>query len=459
VAAAGIVVELAIAALGLVVALVTEPGALCDLALVAFAIGALSTLLVNANPLMRFDGYHMLCDALELPNLALRSSRHWHERLRARLLGLRREASVVPAAGETPWLWAYAPAALVLRWAVALAAVNWLGSISFALGIAIALYFGWMLLAKPLLALLRLLHGPALQEAERSSARKRTRWIGLALLLPLTALPLPHSTVVQGVLWLPEQALVRAQTEGFVEQVLVADGQPVQAGDPLLTLRAPALLADQERAAGSVQALQSERYLALRDDPARAVAVEHELQAASAELERLDQRVEQLTVRAQLAGNAVIAHASDLPGRFVSRGTLLGHLLTDAPGIVRVAIAQDRAALISAHRGAVEVRLADPGSAPLRGQLIGAPSGGGALLPSAALGERSGGRIAVAASDRHGLTPVQPVLLADVRLEQPTGDRIGERALVRFEHGRAPIAWQAARALQQQVLEHFNPAQ
>jgi putative peptide zinc metalloprotease protein len=74
VAAAGIVVELALVAIGLVVALQVQPGGLRDLALVVVAIGGLSSLLVNANPLMRFDGYHLLCDLADLPNLAPRSA-------------------------------------------------------------------------------------------------------------------------------------------------------------------------------------------------------------------------------------------------------------------------------------------------------------------------------------------------------------------------------------------------
>ncbi|MEY4906391.1 MAG: hypothetical protein RL260_109, partial [Pseudomonadota bacterium] len=44
------------------------------------------------------------------------------------------------------------------------------------------------------------------------------------------------------------------------------------------------------------------------------------------------------------------------------------------------------------------------------------------------------------------------------RLEHATGERIGARAWVRFEQDRAPLAWQAARVLQQQLLHHLDPA-
>jgi putative peptide zinc metalloprotease protein len=459
VAAAGIVVELALAALGLAVALSVQPGVLRDLALVVFFIGALSTLLVNANPLMRFDGYHMLTDAFELPNLAPRSAQFWLHQLRRVLLRVPGEAPLQPAAGEAPWLWAYAPASLVMRWLIAVSVILWLGSVSALFGSAVALAFGWWLIGKPALTLWRWLQSAALADGTRVRAQRRIAVASGLLGLAAVALPLPDTTVAQGVLWAPDQALVRAQVDGFVDELLVDDGQQVQLGDALLRLHAPALHAAHERLQGRIAALQSERFQTLRDDPARAAAVEHELQAAEAEADQALERLGHLTVQAQVAGRVSITRAADLSGRYVARGTLIGHVMTGEPGLVRVAVPDDRAALVAGYRGEVDVRLADPAAPALRGRWTGSTSGAGARLPSAALGDRSGGPIATDPEDREGLRPLQAILMADVHLPQATGDRIGERVQVRLAHGAAPVAWQAARALQQQVLRHFHPAQ
>ena len=48
--------------------------------------------------------------------------------------------------------------------------------------------------------------------------------------------PAPSSTVQQGVVWLPDEAIVRPQAEGFVAQILVRDGDQVAAGTLLLRL-------------------------------------------------------------------------------------------------------------------------------------------------------------------------------------------------------------------------------
>ena len=108
-----------------------------------------------------------------------------------------------------------------------------------------------------------------------------------------------------------------------------------------------------------------------------------------------------------------------------------------------LAIPQDDAARLPTEPTTVQVLAADPGSAPQSGHWLGATTGAHALLPSAALGSRSGGRVAVDPADSSGRRPTQPVVLGDVQLQGPVppelGQRVGQRVWVRFEHGHAPL--------------------
>ena len=65
--------------------------------------------------------------------------------------------------------------------------------------------------------------------------------ISTAAWLLLFIVPLPYSTVAEGVIVVPEQAEVRARTEGFVTKVLAASGKAVTAGEPLVALEDPTL--------------------------------------------------------------------------------------------------------------------------------------------------------------------------------------------------------------------------
>jgi putative peptide zinc metalloprotease protein len=110
---AGIGVELAIGAAALLAWLALERGVLSDVAFVLLAVCLGSSVLFNANPLLRFDGYHALCDLVDSPNLALRSHAYWLH-LGRRLVGGDAAAAPAHGAGELKWLIAYAPCLLVL---------------------------------------------------------------------------------------------------------------------------------------------------------------------------------------------------------------------------------------------------------------------------------------------------------------------------------------------------------
>ncbi len=465
VAGAGIAVELLVAGAGLLLALQVQPGWLRDLGLTLFFIGALSTLAVNGNPLLRFDGYHMLCDAAGLPNLATRSQRWWMQQLRTWVLRAQATQPLQPARNEAPWLWAYAPLALVMRWVVSLAVLIWLAGISSWLALAVALALAWGLVCKPLLAGIKAWRGGGLPAAVQARATRRLLLLFLLLGLGLGAVPWPDRTVAHGVWWLPESALVRTQVEGFVAEVLVEHGQDVAAGQALLRLHSPALEADESRLLARLQALESEHWQALRDDAAHAVQVDHERAAVQAELARTQSLLAHRWVRAAAAGPLAMTAEEDMPGRWLPRGSLVAHVMTGEAPLVKVAIAQEQAALVAQAAAQVEVRRASAWAPALAGSWQGQTSGGGARLPSPALADRAGGPIPVDPADEQGLRPLRAVVLADVRVqltpasgETGTAERIGERVLVRFDHGFAPLAWQAARSLQQLVLRHWNPS-
>ena len=129
VSAAGVMCELIIAAAAFWLWLAVAPGAVRDIALTAFFIGALSSLLVNGNPLLRFDGYYVFIDALDLPNLASRSRQWWHTLIGRRLLRSR-QRTLDTAPGEAFWLALYAPAAWAFQLTIGVHIARWIGGFS-----------------------------------------------------------------------------------------------------------------------------------------------------------------------------------------------------------------------------------------------------------------------------------------------------------------------------------------
>ncbi len=460
VSAAGMMAELSLAAIALPLWLWLDAGLLQDLAFVTLVIAGVSTLLFNANPFLRLDGYYIASDALALPNLGPRSRRWWIDQLGRRLLRLPEAEAMPVARGEARWLAAYAPLAWINTITVAVLATAWLGQLSAALGLACGVLLGWQLALRPVWRLLAQLQRSAQQH---NSTVRRWRRLGLAaasaLLLGLL-LPLPERTLVQGVVWPPDDAQVRSDDEGQVEAVLAVDGQAVNTGDAVLQLLNPALQSAHERQTLRVAALEATLYKALPDDGIGAGDARAELAAARAELDRLDERLAALTVRVSASGRLALPQAADLPGRWLRRGSLLGQVITDAPPTVRVALPESQAADLQRRPGGVGVRLAATPQALHAAVLLRDGGGAGRRLPSAALSQRHGGNVLTDPKDADDLQPLQPVVLLDLQLSgaaNPAPGRIGERAWVRFDGGLAPLALQLARGLQRTALHQLNP--
>ncbi len=469
VSAAGIMTELALAAVALPLWLWLDEGLLRDAAFVTLVITGVSTLLFNANPLQRLDGYYIVTDALELPNLAPRSRRWWQELLQRRLLRLPGVEPMPVARGETPWLAAYAPLAWLVVIAISALAVVWLGQLSLMLGVLCGLLLAWQILLRPAAKLIGQLRRSALAQQGTAMRWRRLALGGSAALLLALLVPLPQRTLVQGVVWPPDQAQLRADEDGFVAAVAAPQGQTVQPGQLVVQLANPTLQASRERQVARVVALETNLFHALPGDGesvgnARAGDARAELVAAQAELARLDERIDALAVRARTAGRVALPQSSDLHGQYIRRGRLLGQVIGDEAVIVRLALPESQASDLRREVGAVSVQLASAPGSSQHATLVRDSVGAVMQLPSAALSTRHGGDVTTDPRDSDDLKPLQPVVLLDVRLDAQAqsapaagSDRIGERAWVRFDTGLAPLAWQLAKGLQGIVLRRFNP--
>lgn len=115
VSAAGIVIELVIAALATFGWWFSLPGAFQQLCLGAMFVSGISTVVVNGNPLMRYDGYFILADLVETPNLAEKSSAVIREFFSKVCLGSTDESDPMLPARNRGWFALYGVASLIYR--------------------------------------------------------------------------------------------------------------------------------------------------------------------------------------------------------------------------------------------------------------------------------------------------------------------------------------------------------
>lgn len=460
VGAAGILVELSLAALAFCVWLATQAGVVHSTALAVMLVGAGSTLLFNGNPLLRFDAYFVLCDALALPNLAQRSGTWWSHHLGCWLLG---SAGELPthASSERKWLWAYAPLSWAYRVVLSLGLVLWLGGQWLWLGAAACVYVVVTVLLQPLVNWAQQAIAHAQPGAQLARLRLRLALAAGALALGLFVLPLPLSTVAPAVVWLPDQAQVRPEVDGFIAHILVADGAPVKAGDLLIQLSNPELQSQWEQLSSRLEGLQVEQFQQLLRDPNAAQNLVLDIQRLQAQAARLQERIQQLQLRAQVDGRLSLPKAQDLLGSYLHQGTTVGYVLAPDALRVRAAVSEADVHLVRNRWVAASVRLTDAPDHVFTATRTGDVPAATHALPSAALADVGGGPIASDPSDpadKQGRHSLAPVFLLDLSLPGHHLQRVGGRAWVRIEHGHEPLALQAYRRASQLFLQHFSPS-
>jgi putative peptide zinc metalloprotease protein len=458
VSAAGIMAELFVAALAFFVWLNVEPGGVKDTVFNIALIASLSTVLFNANPLLRFDGYYMLQDYIEIPNLATRSSRYYLYLIQRYLFGMEQATSPQTAEGEHLWFAFYGPIALIYRLMVMVAIGIFLIQEYMIIGIALA---AWAISVQVVMPIIRgimfVIHGPALAEA-RARATAVSVVVVTLMVMVLGFLPLPLTTRADGVVWVPDQARVFAETEGFIEKLLVSSGDQVESGDVLVEMRNPILQARLAVLEARRNELLARRWSEQHNEQVKAQISASEMQTIEYEFESLREQAEGLVVKSHVSGTVVLLAESGLDGIYLSQGQLLGYVSKKDRLIVRAVVSQSDIGLLRRNVDRVEVRLAENRSHRIDARIIRETPAASLELPSAALGTMGGGYIAVDSQARDGDTRKALEKYFQIDLELSKGvtlSGLGERAYIQFDHGSEPIAMQWLRKIRQLVLSQL----
>ncbi len=486
VGAAGIAAEGLIASAALVVWLLVEPGFVRDLALAVSVVAGVSTLAVNGNPLLKFDGYHVFCDALELPNLAQRSGQWWRGVFKHIVLGRATDSGETARGRERAWLVVYAPASWLARGALTVGLAFALAGWQPWVGLAVLLMAAWWMLGAPAWAALRWLAASADVQGARARAWATGGGLALAIVSLACLAPLPHHTTTPGVVWLPDEAIVRPTAEGFIEEILVRDGEQVAAGTLLLRLGNDTLRQALLRLGSELEQQRVEQLSLIDSDPLRAAQAADRLAALSVEHRRMLERVAGLELRAGVAGRVAMDHHKLVPGRWLQQGQIAAHVLPPGPARVRALVdheditrlrpsvpepADGTAAReadlplgvagvtgetsVMGVMGAIEVRLASAGDTPQVAQWLRSVPRASTLLSTPALGAKAGGPLELDPADPEGRTTLEPHFEVELRLPEDAKAHIGERAWVRFDHGDATLVEISARFVRRTFLRHF----
>ncbi|MBN2326497.1 MAG: PqqD family peptide modification chaperone [Candidatus Omnitrophica bacterium] len=457
VGAAGMMVELFIASLALHLWLNIEAGYVRSALFNVIVLASISTILFNANPLLRYDGYYILSDWLEISNLAQRSLEYLGYLFKRYLFGVKDVYKPHTGPGERFWLITYSISSFLYRIFIYAAIVLFIAGKFFIIGVLIALWSMINMFVVPIYKRIYYIMFDFSLREKRKRAFGVAGALAISFGLLLFVAPFPFSTLTEGIIWAPEESLVRAGTSGFVEAIEINHHSMVKKSDRLIQCSDPLLSVNIEIIQAQIRELEARRDAEIQEDRVQADVIQDKLDSLKAELKRAQERVSELSILSPRDGLLILPRAEDLAGRYIQQGDLLAYILNIEKPLVRVVIPQSKVDLVRSRTTSIEVRLAENIDLDLSAAMIREVPGAMERLPSTILGRAGGGDIAIDPWDAEGLKTFEKIFQFDIEITQSLPNiQIGGRVYVLFRHGYKPIGFQAYRSIRQLFLRRFN---
>ncbi len=451
-------VELAIAAVAAVVWAHAGAGTLTSaIAYNVLFIASVSTILFNGNPLLRFDGYYILSDVLEIPNLTKRSKDYVYYLVKRYVYRVPRPVSPASSTGERIWLAIYFVASTVYRVFICIAIALFIASFFFIVGLVLLLGVALTWILIPLGKWVKYLAtNPELNRVRGRAVVSSVVGVG-AIIAGLSLIPVPDRARAEGVVEPVRLASVYMPEEGFIERIVSREA-PAAPGEALVEARNRELEAElaEQRAVRRVTALRLRE--AMKEEQAVAEVLAEQVQVIDERIARLEARLGALRVTAPLAGTWVPAAEQELEGAWVGRGQALGLVVDESRLVLRVAADQWHGPRLGPDvelGQRVEVRVRGRPDIDFTGRIVRIAPAGQTELPSAALGYEVGGRVPTrpdAQGRPQAAAPVFEVFIVPEYNDQaPVPLKPGQRVVTRITMEPMPLAAQAWRAVLQTV--------
>jgi putative peptide zinc metalloprotease protein len=414
IASAGIVTELSLAGLSTLGWALCDPGALRNALLYLATTSWLLSLALNASPFMRFDGYFILSDLLDFPNLHERASALARVTLRRNLLGLQEDWPETFPSGQR-------------RLLVTFAIITWVYRLVLFLGIALAVYLFFFKVLGIFLFMVELswfIALPVMRELghwwkNRAAIPSRRKVAFYAmLLLILLGLAMPWRTQIDavGVARAEHQLRVYAPYPARLQSI--HPHGPVKAGETLVTLDEPDIASRLQSSEANARSYEA-RLSGLIADPgglAEDAVTRQRLNVQFEEARAARSEIARLNLQTPFAGVWLDVNPDWKAGQWVGRQESLGMLIDPRSWQVDAYVAQDQV-----HRMATgdHVRFyADGQTTPLSGRVVQIGSTRASQLSHRMLSSRFGGPVPTTNAE-HALIPSNALFQVLIQLDEP----------------------------------------
>ena len=311
--AAGMYVEVTMATIATYIWWFSAPGMLNHLALSVMFICSVSTIMFNGNPLLRFDGYYILMDIIEIPNLRQKATDVFKRFMMETCLGIEQPENPFLPQQNQFFFGLYTVAAVIYRWVVVLSICWFLNKVLEpvglkALGQMVAAMGIFGLVVQPMIKLVKMLSTPGSLRKLKPIRVTATLGVIGAFVLFVALVPLPYHVACTLEISPRDAHPVYAEVPGRLKEALVRPGDEVDHNQVLaridnvdLTLAVVRLEASRDELKVRLRTLARQRFQD-RQANSRIPEIEEELARINEQLEDKVEQLGRLEVRAPAAG-------------------------------------------------------------------------------------------------------------------------------------------------------------
>lgn len=456
---AGMIVEIFVAGLATFLWAYTGPGTLHSLAYNMMFIASVSTILFNANPLLRFDGYYILSDLLEVPNLHTRSLKHLRHIVERYLFGYNDSHSPAQSLKEAIWLSIFGVLSGIYRVIVFTGIILFVADKFLLAGLIMAAMcvISWVVV--PVFRLIKYLASNPRLARTRLRAVSVCGGIFLLVLFFLAVCPFPNRFRAPGVMEAIQYVRVVNDAPGYVDAVLAPSGTIVHAGVPLIALSDQELEFEIEAATAQLEETLALEQRAMSTQTADLAPIRKRMETIQAKLKDLRSQKASLIVRARGPGVWAAPQSKEMVGAWIPRGSLIGEIVNQKAFRFSAVVSQEEASNLFVDQiTKAEVRLFGQGGINLDVTDCRIIPFQHERLPSAALGWYGGGEIAVSLSDESGLQTAEPFfqIYADLRPDSSVAFLHGRSGKLRFTLHPKPLLVQWGRKFRQLLQKRYQ---
>jgi putative peptide zinc metalloprotease protein len=310
--AAGMYIEILLSAFAIFAWRYTDQGLVHNLALNVFFVTTITTVIFNANPLMRFDGYYMMSDFLEIPNLRPKADKLLRETFAWYCLGIESKPDpFMPETGKA-WFVSFAIAAGVYRWFIVIAITVFLYTVLKpyglqSIGATLAVVSISTIVGSMVSNLYKMISAPRIEPMSKPKMAFSLT-ILFCVCYGVLSIPMPLHIEATYIIEPQDVRHIYTQIPGELANVPVKAGDTVEAGTMVVQLLNPDL-EDQERNLTNkikIQEIELTTQEKVRNEGRMSLAI-NQIAALNDQRADVREQLDALTIKAEVAGTIVEA--------------------------------------------------------------------------------------------------------------------------------------------------------